>query len=295
MTILVAGLVNLETSAPVESFPIEYAPARYPSGIRSTVSGVGWNVATALGTLGSRTRLLAAVGDDPAGQVVRAESRAAPFEALLVPVDRTPQSVILHEPTGRRTILTDPAGVESLRIDPAVIAASLRDCDLAVLCNVNWTRSMLTPVAQAGIPIATDLHAVTGLDNPYDADYLDAAGILFVSGEVLPETPSAFAARVMARAPADVLGIGLGDRGALVATRRSEPVLIPAPTLRPVVSTTGAGDALLAAFVHFHVRGMPASDAMRRAVVFASWTVGTQGGSEGFLTEAALERLLSEL
>ena len=47
--ILVSGLINIETTLQVEAFPIPYFPVRYPfHGIRSTVSGVGHNVAKAL-------------------------------------------------------------------------------------------------------------------------------------------------------------------------------------------------------------------------------------------------------
>jgi ribokinase len=164
-----------------------------------------------------------------------------------------------------------------------------------VLCNVNWTRSLLAPTRAAGVRVVTDLHAVAGLDNPYDADYLDNADILFLSGEILPEPPERFAARILAGSSAEIVGMGLGEQGALIATRSADPIVVPAPALRPVVSTTGAGDALLAAFVHFHRRRMSPEEAMRRAVVFASWTVGARGASEGFLDESALEELLAGL
>lgn len=47
--IAVAGLINLETTLRIDGFPIEYSPVRYPFGdVRSTVAGVGLNVAAAL-------------------------------------------------------------------------------------------------------------------------------------------------------------------------------------------------------------------------------------------------------
>jgi len=47
-TIFISGLINIETTVQVEGFPIEYSPVRYPFfGVRSTVSGVGYNVAKA--------------------------------------------------------------------------------------------------------------------------------------------------------------------------------------------------------------------------------------------------------
>lgn len=46
---LVSGLVNVETTLPVQSFPIEYVPLSFHFGeIQTAVSGVGYNIATAL-------------------------------------------------------------------------------------------------------------------------------------------------------------------------------------------------------------------------------------------------------
>jgi ribokinase len=43
-SILVSGLINIETTLKVDSFPIEYSPVRYPFfGVNSAVSGVGYN------------------------------------------------------------------------------------------------------------------------------------------------------------------------------------------------------------------------------------------------------------
>jgi len=54
-SILVSGLINLETTLRVEGFPVPYAPVRFPFfGVNGTVSGVGYNVAKALTTLGIR-------------------------------------------------------------------------------------------------------------------------------------------------------------------------------------------------------------------------------------------------
>ena len=51
--LLVSGLINIETTLRVDGFPINYTPVRYPfHGVDVTISGVGFNVAKALTTLG---------------------------------------------------------------------------------------------------------------------------------------------------------------------------------------------------------------------------------------------------
>ena len=70
--ILVSGLINLETTLRIDNFPLDYFPVRYPFfGVRTTVSGVGYNVARALTILGNTVNLMSLIGQDPASQLVR--------------------------------------------------------------------------------------------------------------------------------------------------------------------------------------------------------------------------------
>ena len=61
-SILVSGLINIETTLCVDGFPIPYRPVRYPfNQINATVSGVGYNIAKALTTLGDNVNLLSII------------------------------------------------------------------------------------------------------------------------------------------------------------------------------------------------------------------------------------------
>src|SRR5512135_1175884 len=109
-SILVSGLINLETTLRVDRFPIEYAPVRYPFfGVNHSVSGVGYNVARALTTLGDGVRFLSLVGQDPAGNLAMhaLDSAGIPAHDVLQKLERTAQSVILYDPAGRRQIHVD--------------------------------------------------------------------------------------------------------------------------------------------------------------------------------------------
>ena len=53
--ILISGLVNTETTCRVRQFPIHYYPIDYPFfGVSTAVSGVAYNLARAMTTLGTR-------------------------------------------------------------------------------------------------------------------------------------------------------------------------------------------------------------------------------------------------
>jgi ribokinase len=88
----------------------------------------------------------------------------------------------------------------------------------------------------------------------------------------------------------EVLVIGMGSQGALLAVRRDGFVgRFPAVSTRPVVNTIGAGDALFSSFVHYYIKTHDAYGALRRALVFASHKIGTAGAAQGLLTERELE------
>ncbi len=58
-----------------------------------------------------------------------------------------------------------------------------------------------------------------------------------------------------------------------------------------MVNTIGAGDALFSSFLHFYRRLGSPYEAIKRAVVFASYKIGEAGAAQGFLDEAGLEAL----
>ncbi|NUQ37765.1 MAG: carbohydrate kinase family protein [Caldilineales bacterium] len=289
--ILVCGLINLETTLRVEGFPVAYTPVQYPFfGVRSTVAGVGYNLAAALTRLGHEVRLLSLVGQDQAGALAQAALAAAGIAAagVLATLPQTAQSVILYDGAGRRMIYTDLKDIQEQRYPGAGFAQALAGCDLAVLCNINFARPFLAAARARGVPVATDVHAIADLEDAYNADFMAAADILFMSHERLPCPAAEWAARVQARYDPAVIGVGLGGEGALLACRGQGPRVIPAVFTRPVVNTIGAGDALFAAFLHGVLSGEEAPAAMAGAVVFASYKIGAVGAAEGFLSAGEL-------
>lgn len=66
---------------------------------------------------------------------------------------------------------------------------------------------------------------------------------------------------------------------------------IPTILTRPVRGTVGAGDALLAAVVDGLLRHYQPTDALRRAVIFASHAISEPGGAAGLPTAQELTTL----
>lgn len=298
-SILISGLINLETTVRVDGFPIAYAPARYPfNGIHSTVSGVGYNIARALSTLGHDIALLALIGDDEPGVLVeRACARDSINTDHLLPLlAGTAQSVILYDERGRRQINVDLKDAQERALPAARAQALIDACDVAVLCNVNYTRPWLSYAREQGKLVVTDVHAIGDLHDGYNSDYMAAASVLFLSDENLPSSAEEWIRRIWAVYGTAVVVVGLGEDGCLLGVREDGFIgRIPAQNPRPVVNTIGAGDALLSAFVHGYVRNRDPYSAARRAVYFAGWKIGTAGAADGFLSAADLDRLAADV
>ncbi len=296
--ILVSGLINIETTLRVDGFPLPYFPVRYPfGGVRSTVSGVGFNAALALHTLGDRVRLVSLVGKDFLGKQVVAELGAAGLgtDFIFPQVEETAQSVILYDGEGKRQIHVDLKDVQQQGVPSAALDEALKGCSLAVLCNINFSRPFLQRARCAGVMVATDVHAIADLRDDYNQEFIRAADVLFLSDENLPCPAEEWVRALQSRCQAEIIVVGLGSQGALLAVRRDGFLgRYPAVSLRPVISTIGAGDALFACFLHFyHPNGDPYA-ALQQAILFASYKIGSTGAAEGFLSEPELARIAQE-
>ncbi|MEA3326311.1 MAG: carbohydrate kinase family protein [Chloroflexota bacterium] len=253
---------------------------------------MGFNLASALTKLGNQVDFASLIGEDDKGFLVR---KALGVEGVgdglvLEGVSATAQSVILYDPGGRRQIHVDLKDFQNQGYPTEIAEKALRECDLAVVCNINFARPILKVAQKAGTPIATDVHALADLDDDFNRDYMAAAKILFLSDESLPDSPENFAQMLLDKYPCEILVIGLGANGALLAVRGDHFIgRFQAVTTRSVVNTIGAGDALFSAFLDGFLRSRNPYDALRRAMVFASYKIGEKGAAEGFLSGEALD------
>ena len=293
--ILVSGLINIETTLKVDAFPLTYEPVRYPFfGIDCAVSGVGYVVAKALTTLDDPVRFLSIIGNDLAGDLVRKALARDNIddELIVVEMAQTPLSVTIYNREGKRQIHTDLKDIQEKIYPSELFDSALTECSSVVLCNINYNRPFLQRAKQAGKTITTDVHTISDLDDEYNRDFMAAADILFMSDERLSDTPEAWVRRLQNRYGPEIIVIGLGGEGALLAVRGDNFLeRFPAVQVCPIINTLGAGDALFSAFNHiYHNTGDP-YEAIQKAILFAGYKIGTSGAADGFLTGAELTEL----
>lgn len=298
--LLVQGNVNLETTLRIPAFPIPYRSAQFvPHAVNIGVSGVGYNLAKALSVLGDEVVLAAIVGRDTAAATIRKQLRDDGLDDryVLGQADKTALSVVVYDDNGKRAAFADLKDLMNHVYPDDLFCEALAGMEAVLFTQAAYCRPLLATAGAAGKQVAVDLQLIADLDDPYKRPYLEAAEIVFMSGEALPEPPETWAWHLLERYPVvRVVGIGLGAEGALLADRDTGLTLrVPAVTPRPVVNTSGAGDALFACFMHYYLSARDAEESLRRAVVFASYKTGEAGSSQGLLDEAGLEQLYRSL
>jgi ribokinase len=289
---LVSGLINLETTLKVDRFPIDYCPVRYSfGGVQTTISGVGLNITKALRALGNDVTLCSMIGSDFTGAMLRhfLANMSLSDAFILDLLDETPQSVILYDHTGTRQINVDLKDVQEKKYPEDKFQSALVGCDVAILTNVNYSRQFLKFCRSRNIMIASDVHAVSVINDEYNRDFMDSATVLFMSDENLPCSPEEWMHKLWYLYGAEIIVISMGGKGALLGIRDGKILQrFPAVVTRPIVNTIGAGDALFSAFLHCYQKYRDPYDALQKAVIFASYKIGERGAASGFLNNDEL-------
>lgn len=291
--ILISGLVNTETVTKVRKFPIDYYPIDYPFfGISTAVSGVAYNIALAMKTLGDEVQLLSMTGNDFPAEYIRQELENAGISPkyLKQNLRETPSSVVLYEESGRRQIYCDLKDIQetSYGFSPEQVA----DADIVVACNINFNRELLRLAKTMGKMIATDVHVLGNIHDEYNREFMEAADILFLSDEAVGDDPYGFMEALEEAYHTPIIVMGRGSKGALMYIRDDNWYHeMPAVHVGDVVNTVGAGDALFSAFVHFYAKGLHPVECLKRAQIFASAKIRVSGASRGFVAEAEIEEM----
>lgn len=280
--IAVAGIVNVRLAVPVDQFPVPFTSSRrIPGQIALRLSGVGWTIANTLRALGSDVTFATYIGRDPAGQLAEAGLRHARLLGPTTQVcDAQPRAVVHYDDSGARSGTTDLRDTTT-RLYPAEVFAHALDAaghvDLAMLSNINFTRSLIGIVAERAIPIITDLHVIDTARSRHNNDWMRAAHVLSCSHEQLPCSSVEWIRQLWSLYGTPIVIVGQGAEGALIGLRQQHAVWhVPAVTPRPVRYTSGAGDTLLATFAHHYAVSGDPVEALRHGVLGAGWKVGAE-------------------
>lgn len=277
--VVVAGIVNVRFTRPVEVFPVPLVSSQVRNGqLGVQLAGAGWTAATTLQALGTDVTFATYVGADLLGLLVAQGLRARGWYGRATQVcAEQPRSLTLYDTAGTRCATSDLRATWELRY-PVDLFGSLLDehpTDAVLMSSVGFTRPLIDVTLDRQVPIATDLQCVRGADYPRKQDWLRAATIVSASHENLRDGPMGWIESLWRRFGTPVAVVGCGADGALVGVCQGRRVWrVAAAPVGGVRFVGGAGDTLLATFVHqYFDLGDPAA-ALRFAALAAGWFVG---------------------
>lgn len=299
MRIIVVGSANIDLTLAVDHLPV---PGETVTAARFArlVGGKGANQAVAAARAGGDVAMVACVGDDDHGQVLRA---ALTSEGIV-----TRHVATVPGASGLAMVMTAAAGDNMIAVVPganAMLEPSMLDPDQfagtgSVLCQLEIpmdtvlraselararNRSfILDPAPARDLPPA--LLARTDWLTPNESE----ARILLGQPQGTFE-PAAAARRIRAMGVGNVI-IKLGERGSMLLCKDSEPLLIEAHPVA-AVDTTAAGDSFNGAFAVALGEGASPEAAARFASAASAITVTRHGAGDAMPRRPEIERMLS--
>ncbi|HET9595146.1 MAG TPA: ribokinase [Anaeromyxobacteraceae bacterium] len=268
--------------------------------------GKGANQAVAAARLGSQVLMVARVGDDAFGKNYLENFRAQGIDVRHVsPAPGLSNGVapIFVDPSGEnRILIVKGANTQLLPEQVDRAADDLARCDLILL--------------QLEVPLETVYHTVSlarrlGKDvllNPApahpDLDVARLAGLTFLVPNqtelaLLSRMPTgtvpqneAAARSLLARGIRTII-VTLGGEGALLVTEGGTRH-VPPVRVKPV-DTTGAGDAFIGSFAHFHAATRDVQEALRQAVRYAADSITRPGTQKSYADAAKFREFCAAL
>jgi sugar/nucleoside kinase (ribokinase family) len=247
--------------------------------------------------LGYATAFIGYVGDDHNGRFIRDEFThdGIDLSALFVDPAGTSRSVNFMYEDGRRKNFYDGKSHMTLRPDLAVCANALNQARLAHFNIPNWARMLLPIAHNVGVTIACDLQDVTRLDDPYRADFIDYADILFFSAANF-NSPAPFMEALLHKNPHQIVVSGMGARGCALGTSSGIRFFEPVTMIdEPVIDTNGAGDGLAVGFLSSYVLNrLSLEDSIKRGQIAARYTCTQKASSATLINTDQLTRYFAQ-
>jgi sulfofructose kinase len=294
--IICVGHAALDRIYRIEAFPPQPTKVRALEHIE-TGGGMAANASVAIARLGGAAELWSRVGDDNAGQTIRAGLRAEKVDVRYVQAfegARSSTSAIIVDDNGERMIIGQrdagmPSGTSWLPLERIRSAA-------AVVGDVRWlegVRTVFTRARKDRVPTVLDAdlgarEALPGLLQLTDYAIFSAPALRDL---VSPGSDAERLQQVLTMGPRHA-GVTLGAEGylwcELEGGAATSPTHVPAFSVA-VTDTTGAGDAFHGTFALLVAEGRPAAECARLATAAAALKCTRLGSRAGLPTRSELE------
>ncbi|WDE04623.1 carbohydrate kinase family protein [Thalassomonas viridans] len=251
------------------------------------VGGTGAGKALNLSRLGHQVCLHTCLGDDEPGREIIAGLQHKNIELLVetVPVP-TEQHTNIMSPHGERiSIYTQPPS-DDKNYDMTEIERVMAKTDIAAVGILDYTRPTLALAKKYRKPLWIDLHDYDG-ENPYHQEFIDAADVIFVASDNLPDYENFMRQQIALGKQLVVCTHGKGGSTALDAGGNwYRQDIIPGYEL---VDSNGAGDAYFSGFLTTYLQGEDVQLAMENGSRVAAMCINSDKLYHEQLTQDTLK------
>ena len=292
---MVAGFVQMETIVKVEALPVPYKQFEsIPDLVNSGIGGAGFNEAMALKWLGNEVDFMSMVARNMSRRQIEAYLKTFDVnlktDYVLPMLDGMPTSVILYS-KGKKQTFEDVKDIRHVEYDYDLLESRIQDKDMVLMSNCNFCRPIIGLAKKYQKPIAVNVRSMRAEKITNKEDFLAAADVLYISDDDLESDHYDCIKECKAKYDPEIVIMGIGDKGVILYTKEDNSVIEYRPVkTNEIVNTIGAGNALFSSFMHYYVKTRNAKEAIKNALLFASYKIGFVGTSNGFMTEEQIEQ-----
>ncbi|MDE7271636.1 MAG: carbohydrate kinase family protein [Lachnospiraceae bacterium] len=292
---MVAGFVQMETIVKVEELPVPYKQFEsIPEMVDTGIGGAGFNEAMALKWLGNEVDFMSMVARNMSRHQIEAYLETYEVdlstEYVLPLLDGMPTSVILYC-KGKKQTFEDVKDIRHVDYDYEILERQIQDKDMVLMSNCNFCRPIISLAKKYQKPLALNVRSMRAEKIANKEDFLAAADILYISDDDLESDPYDCIRECRERYDSEIVIMGIGDKGVILYTKEDNSFIEYKPVkTNEIVNTVGAGNALFSGFLHYYTKTKDAKEAIKNALLFASYKIGFVGTSHGFMTEEQIEQ-----
>ena len=292
---MVAGFVQMETIIKVEALPVPYKQFEsIPDLVNSGIGGAGFNEAMALKWLGNEVDFMSMVARNMSRRQIEAYLKTFDVnlktDYVLPMLDGMPTSVILYC-KGKKQTFEDVKDIRHVEYDYDLLESRIQDKDMILMSNCNFCRPIIGLAKKYQKPLAVNVRSMRAEKIANKEDFLAAADILYISDDDLESDHYDCIKECREKYDPEIVIMGIGDKGVILYTKEDNSVIEYRPVkAHEIVNTIGAGNALFSSFMHYYVKTKNAKEAIKNALLFASYKIGFVGTSNGFMTEEQIEQ-----
>ena len=265
--------------------------------VRLMTGGLACNAGIVMSRLGMKSAILAYVGTDEWGEMIRRHLEAERVECqrlLRHPSAGTSTSVVLVDSGGERSF-AHTFGASNL-LDRETMLANLDLFAASRMMLVGYYSQMpsleedlaevLAAIRATGCRTAMDTGGSGGGMQPLERilPHLDVyiPSLREARNQTGLSEPREIIDTYRRHGAPGILGLKLGAKGAMLSPAAGEYIDVPSlPPPGPIVDTTGAGDSFFAGLLTGLLRGLSLADAGRLGAATASCCVTALGATEG--------------